>query len=82
MRALLIGLLRAYRRAVSPLLGPRCRFHPSCSQYAIEALAAHGAARGSWLALRRVCRCHPLHPGGEDPVPPVNPKRVPGSVHG
>jgi hypothetical protein len=66
----LIALLRAYKRWLSPLLGPLCRFHPTCSVYAMEALARHGAWRGGWLAMRRVLRCHPLHPGGHDPVPP------------
>ncbi|MDR3416382.1 MAG: membrane protein insertion efficiency factor YidD [Nevskia sp.] len=69
MRWLLVGLIRIYQKLLSPLLGPRCRFHPSCSQYAIEALQRHGLFKGGWLALRRVSRCHPLHPGGEDPVP-------------
>jgi hypothetical protein len=69
MRSLLVGLVRIYQRLVSPLLGPRCRFHPSCSAYAIEALQRHGAARGSLLAVRRVARCHPLNEGGFDPVP-------------
>ncbi len=63
------ALLRAYQLLVSPLLGPRCRFHPSCSQYALDALAAHGTVRGGALALRRLARCHPWHPGGYDPVP-------------
>lgn len=66
----LIALLRAYKLVISPLLGPRCRFHPTCSVYAMEAIAVHGALRGCWLATRRVARCHPLHPGGHDPVPP------------
>jgi putative membrane protein insertion efficiency factor len=60
----------AYRLAISPLLGPRCRFYPSCSSYALEALERHGAGRGLWLALCRILRCHPWHPGGYDPVPP------------
>ncbi len=70
---LLLALVAAYRRWVSPLLGPHCRFGPSCSAYAAQALATHGAARGSWLALRRLARCHPFHPGGHDPVPPPGP---------
>ena len=69
MRALLTGPIRIYQRALSPLLGPRCRFYPSCSSYAIEAIERHGAARGSWLAVRRITRCHPLNEGGLDPVP-------------
>jgi len=73
---LLLGLLRGYRRWISPALGQRCRFAPSCSAYAIEALTAHGAGRGSWLTLRRLSRCHPFHPGGHDPVPPVRPRWV------
>jgi uncharacterized protein len=68
---LLIGLIRGYRMVVSPMLGPRCRFYPSCSAYALEAIRVHGAARGSWLAARRISRCHPFHPGGLDPVPPA-----------
>lgn len=71
MRAVLRALIRAYQLCVSPLLGPRCRFYPSCSSYALEALATHGAMRGSWLTLRRLGRCHPWHPGGFDPVPAV-----------
>ncbi len=69
MRALLIGPIRAYQRGISPLLGPRCRFHPSCSHYAVEAIERFGTARGSWLALKRISRCHPLNAGGLDPVP-------------
>ena len=69
MRALLIGLINLYRWFVSPLLGPNCRFHPTCSCYAQDALRRHGALRGSWLALRRIGRCHPWNPGGYDPVP-------------
>ena len=62
-------IVRAYRYAVSPMLPPACRFHPSCSEYAEQALERHGALRGSWLAARRVCRCGPWHGGGYDPVP-------------
>jgi hypothetical protein len=65
----LVVLVRGYRYAVSPVLGMNCRFAPSCSEYAIEALQRHGALRGLWLTLRRVTRCHPWHPGGYDPVP-------------
>lgn len=64
-----VWLIRAYQYAISPLLGNRCRFHPSCSDYAIEALDRHGFAKGVWLAIRRMGRCHPWHPGGYDPVP-------------
>ncbi|MBX3699644.1 MAG: membrane protein insertion efficiency factor YidD [Dokdonella sp.] len=69
MSRLLIHLLRAYKRVVSPLLGPRCRFHPSCSDYARVALARFGTARGLWLASWRIVRCQPLCRGGHDPVP-------------
>jgi len=62
-------LVRAYRYAFSPALGTHCRFHPSCSAYALEALDRHGAARGTWLSFKRLLRCHPWHPGGYDPVP-------------
>jgi hypothetical protein len=65
----LIVLITVYRWCLSPLLGQNCRFYPSCSQYALEAIQHHGAARGSWLALRRLLRCHPWHAGGLDPVP-------------
>ncbi|HKI99179.1 MAG TPA: membrane protein insertion efficiency factor YidD [bacterium] len=68
---LLMALVRVYQLFVSPLLPPACRFHPSCSRYAMQALREHGALRGSWLAGARVLKCHPFHPGGYDPVPPV-----------
>jgi putative membrane protein insertion efficiency factor len=71
MNRLIVWLLRGYQLLVSPMLGQKCRFYPTCSNYAIEALKVHGAARGSWLALRRVCRCHPWHEGGVDLVPPA-----------
>lgn len=67
-RALLLGV-RAYQSLLSPLLPPACRFTPTCSAYAATALERHGALRGSWLALRRLARCHPWNPGGYDPVP-------------
>ncbi len=65
-----IGSIRVYQRWLSPLLGGRCRFHPTCSSYAIDAMALHGTGRGTWLALQRVARCHPGCEGGIDPVPP------------
>jgi len=69
MRFVLKYLIRGYQLAISPFLGPRCRFYPSCSHYAIEAIETHGALRGSWLSAKRICRCHPFNPGGFDPVP-------------
>jgi len=69
MKAILLALIRGYQYALRPMLGANCRFAPSCSEYASEAIARHGARRGTWLALRRVARCHPYHPGGYDPVP-------------
>jgi putative membrane protein insertion efficiency factor len=68
-RKLLMWIIRGYQLAVSPMLGPRCRFYPSCSCYAHTAIERHGALRGSWLAVRRVLRCHPFREGGYDPVP-------------
>jgi len=65
----LLLLIRVYQLAISPMLGNRCRFHPSCSEYSMEALRRHGLIKGSWLAVRRVGCCHPWHPGGYDPVP-------------
>jgi putative membrane protein insertion efficiency factor len=69
MAKLLRLFVRAYQWLIRPVLGPACRFHPSCSHYAEEALVRHGAMRGSWLTARRICRCGPWHPGGFDPVP-------------
>ena len=68
MKKLLIGLVRFYQRFISPLKKPTCRFYPTCSEYAIEAITKKGALRGSLLAIRRICKCHPFHPGGYDPV--------------
>ncbi|MEE8061971.1 MAG: membrane protein insertion efficiency factor YidD [Gemmatimonadales bacterium] len=68
-RKILIGLIRGYQLLISPILPPSCRFYPSCSHYACEAVAKHGAGKGSWLSIRRLSRCHPFHPGGYDPVP-------------
>jgi uncharacterized protein len=70
----MIALLRGYQVWVSPAFPPMCRFYPSCSAYAIEALQVHGPMAGSWLTLRRLLRCHPWHPGGIDPVPPRRPR--------
>jgi len=74
MRWLLVALVRLYQLLLSPLLPPSCRFSPTCSAYAIEALRTHGAFVGSWLAARRLLRCHPFHPGGYDPVPDRKPR--------
>ena len=72
MRRLLILLISCYKACLSPFMGNNCRFYPCCSAYAQEAIAIHGALRGSYLALLRVTRCHPWHDGGEDPVPPCS----------
>lgn len=69
MRRILIILVKGYRLLISPLLPPSCRFYPSCSEYAVEALSKHGALRGGWLTLRRIGRCQPFCAGGVDPVP-------------
>lgn len=75
IRLALVLLVKLYQRLVSPMLPAACRFYPSCSSYAVEALTRHGALRGSWLAVQRLGRCHPFHPGGIDPVPDVTLKR-------
>lgn len=69
-------LIRAYQRAMSPLMGSRCRFYPSCSAYALEAIEAHGALKGIWLAIKRIAKCHPFHPGGVDHVPPASERKA------
>lgn len=69
MKYLVIGLIQLYQRALSPFLPPACRFVPTCSQYSLEAITHFGILKGGWLAIRRVLRCHPLNPGGYDPVP-------------
>ncbi len=74
---LAVILIRLYQWTLSPLLGQNCRFYPSCSHYALEAVTRFGVLRGGWLSARRLCRCHPWHPGGVDPVPPVAPLAAP-----
>ncbi|MFD2270177.1 membrane protein insertion efficiency factor YidD [Undibacterium arcticum] len=69
LQSLLLLLLRAYKVGISPMLGQNCRFYPSCSDYAFEAIREHGAAKGGFLSAKRLCKCHPWHPGGLDPVP-------------
>lgn len=73
MKALLLLLIRGYRWLISPLFPPTCRFTPTCSQYALTAVDRFGPVRGGWLAIRRILRCHPFHPGGYDPVPAITP---------
>lgn len=68
-RQVLIGIVKGYQYLISPLLGPNCRFYPSCSQYAIDAIVMHGLIKGIWLSVKRILRCHPWHEGGIDPVP-------------
>jgi len=69
MRIILISLIKFYKYFISPLLPPRCRFYPSCSSYGLEAIQRHGAAKGSYLTIKRLLKCHPFHEGGIDPVP-------------
>ncbi|QYA47917.1 membrane protein insertion efficiency factor YidD [Nosocomiicoccus ampullae] len=70
MKKLILKMIRSYQKYISPMSPPTCRFYPTCSQYAIEAVEEHGAIKGSYLATRRILKCHPLHEGGFDPVPP------------
>ena len=76
MRRVLIGLVKGYRLLISPMLPPSCRFYPTCSEYAVEALSRHGALKGGWLTLRRLGRCHPFCAGGIDPVPGTSSEHV------
>ncbi|MDX2098436.1 MAG: membrane protein insertion efficiency factor YidD [Leptolyngbyaceae cyanobacterium bins.59] len=79
MKRLLLTSIRGYQRFISPLTLPACRFHPTCSQYAWEAIDRFGALQGGQMAIARILRCHPFHPGGYDPVPPVpskHPKKI------
>jgi putative membrane protein insertion efficiency factor len=76
MRRLFVGLIKAYQYLISPFLGPSCRFHPTCSQYAIEAFNEHGVLKGGYLSVRRIIKCHPLHEGGHDPVPTKQDKQL------
>jgi uncharacterized protein len=73
MKRVLLALIAAYRLLLSPFLGANCRFYPTCSAYASEAIRIHGSLRGTWLAVIRLLKCHPWHPGGVDPVPPSMP---------
>ncbi|QTQ07589.1 membrane protein insertion efficiency factor YidD [Macrococcoides canis] len=70
MKQLLLGLIKFYRKYISPMTPPACRFHPTCSQYGLEAIETHGAMKGGYLTVKRILKCHPFHPGGFDPVPP------------
>ena len=69
LQVIFIGLIKLYQRFISPLLGPHCRFQPTCSQFTLQAIISHGALKGCWLGAKRIGKCHPLHPGGDDPVP-------------
>jgi len=69
MKTILKAIIKIYQKVISPLTPPSCRFYPTCSHYGLEAIETHGAAKGSWLAVRRISKCHPFHEGGFDPVP-------------
>ncbi len=85
MKRLALGLIRLYQRTLSRVLPPTCRFTPTCSEYAAQAIERFGVIKGGWLGVRRICRCHPFSSGGDDPVPTVEPKgakrAAPGSEH-
>jgi uncharacterized protein len=72
LKTILMGIIKFYQKAISPLTPPSCRFYPTCSHYGLEAIEKHGAMKGSWLAVRRISKCHPFHEGGFDPVPEKN----------
>ena len=80
MQGLLLALIRAYRYILSPWIGQQCRFTPTCSVYAMQAIEVYGPARGSWLAVKRLLRCHPLCRGGHDPVPGLDPEPLPDDL--
>jgi len=82
MQRFLTLLIRAYQYLLSPFIGQHCRFHPSCSNYTVEAIQTHGALHGTWLGVRRILRCHPWHPGGLDPVPEKKHQHTPKCNHG
>jgi uncharacterized protein len=82
MRSVLTAILRTYRYCISPMLGPNCRFYPTCSCYAEEAIDKHGVTKGCYLTVRRLLRCHPWHAGGYDPVPPTLTFRWKPTSHG
>ena len=69
LRKVPVGVIKLYQTLLSPMLGPTCRFHPSCSHYAVDAITEHGMIKGSWLSIKRILKCHPLNDGGYDPVP-------------
>lgn len=70
MKQILLAIIKFYRKFISPMTPPACRFHPTCSQYGLEAIETHGAIKGGYLTVKRILKCHPFHPGGFDPVPP------------